>query len=59
MVPLALEGCGIWLCLDCSHKTAPVVRWRGDYAFEGADDLVFEHESPSFAVWLQGRLRRP
>jgi hypothetical protein len=58
MVPLAEEGCGMWLCPDCSHKAAPVVRWRGDYAFEGTNDLVFEDESASFAEWLRPRLPR-
>jgi hypothetical protein len=58
MLPLTEEGCGIWLCLDCSHTVAPVIRWRGDYANEGEDELVFEHASPSFAEFLRSQLPR-
>ena len=57
VLPLAEEGCGVWLCVDCSHKLAPVLRWRGDLAPEG-NDAAFEHESASFAEWLRGLLAR-
>ena len=53
MVPLAEEGCGIWLCVDCSQKQAPVMMYRGDYTTEESDDPVFEHEASSFAEWLR------
>lgn len=49
MVPLVEDGCGIWLCLDCSQKQAPVLKWRGDEATDESEELVFEHESPSFS----------
>jgi hypothetical protein len=55
MVPIADEGCGIWLCLDCSRKQAPVLHFRGD---ELPGDLVFEHAAPSFVEYLRGELPR-
>lgn len=58
LVPLVEEGCGIWLCLDCSRRRVPVLKWRGDYATEGTDDLHFEHQSPSFVEWLRRQLPR-
>ena len=59
LLPLAEEGCGIWLCLDCSRKAAPVIRWRGDLESEnhtGPPNL--EHVAPSFVEWLRGQISR-
>ncbi|WP_439632231.1 SMI1/KNR4 family protein [Gemmata sp.] len=54
MLVFAEEGCGIWLCIDCNHEAAPVLRWRGDYIKDAADPPIFEHVSPSFLDWLAG-----
>ena len=58
MVPLVEEGCGIWLCLDCSRKQAPVFRYRGDLWTKESPELVFEAETPTFVEWLRGQLPR-
>jgi hypothetical protein len=60
MVPLAEKGCGIWTCLDCSQKPAPVVRFRGDVD-PGTDreaPPVFEEVAPSLVEWLRADFLR-
>ena len=57
LLPYLEEGCGDYLCLDCSREHAPVLRWRGGDSDEAEPDrLIFERVASSFVAYLRGRL---
>lgn len=58
LMPIAEEGCGIWICVDCSRKQAPVISYRGDYMTGDTMELPLEHVSPSYVEWLRNRIPR-
>lgn len=58
LIPLVNDGLGNHYCLDTSRVSGsdcPVVFW--DHEHELAEDQVPEDESPTFAEWLEDRLR--
>lgn len=58
LLPLSDEGDSIWLCLDCKHRSVPVLRYRGDFGPDSPDEECFEHVSPSFVEYLRAFISR-